>query len=249
MANERLRSALLRRGITLQAAAAALDVDAKTVERWITKERTPYPRHRYALSVLLDEPEDNLWPEVAAQRQFADVEAVFSTRAEFAAAMPPRELFGKAQTIDIAGLSLNLLCQQYSDSEIVDLVSSGTTMRCLFLDPAGQHIRAREAEEGHEPGVLVGLTDINIGSLARLRNRCRTGSTGTIAIRTYDETVRFNIIVIDGRTCITQPYLPNARGVESPTFVARRSDRPGIFDTFTRVFETMWAGGKDVAAK
>jgi len=43
MANERLRSALARGRWTVTGFADALSVDHKTVERWITKERTPHP--------------------------------------------------------------------------------------------------------------------------------------------------------------------------------------------------------------
>ncbi|NNH72042.1 hypothetical protein HLB23_19635 [Nocardia uniformis] len=201
------------------------------------------------MAALLHKSQDHLWPDVAPRRQFADVEAVFPTRAEFIQAMPPRELFRGAATIDMVGLSLNLLCQQYSDSDILKSVASGTTLRCLFLDPAGKHILDREQEESHDPGVLSNLTGINIGSLARVRNKIPAHSTGSIAIRTYDEPLRFNITVVDRKTCVIQPYLPSARGVESPTFVARRNDQPGLFDTFSQVFESMWATGKEVVAQ
>ena len=44
MANERLRAVLTRDGWTLTDFAEAVGVDPKTVERWITKERTPHRR-------------------------------------------------------------------------------------------------------------------------------------------------------------------------------------------------------------
>lgn len=245
MANERLRSALLHNGLTPQSAAEALGVDAKTVERWITKGRVPYPKHRFRLAMLLQASESHLWPESSPRRRFADVEAIFATRAEFVQAMPPRELFQGARSIDMAGLSLNMLCQQYSDRDLAESVASGTTLRCLFLDPRGLHISAREQEEGHEPGVLSSLTEINIRCLRRARRTSPAGDGG-ILLRTYDQPIRFNITVIDRKTCVVQPYLPSARGVESPTLVARRSDQPGIFDTFTQVFEAMWVSGKDI---
>jgi hypothetical protein len=160
-------------------------------------------------------------------------------------AMPPRELFKEATAIDMAGLSLNLLCQQYSDNDIVKLLESGTTIRCLFLDPAGTHIREREAEEGHRPGALTSLAELNMQTLGRTQHKVSARRKGVLHIRTYDQPIRFNITIIDKRLCITQPYLPSARGVESPTLVARRSAQPGIFDTFTQVFESMWATGKE----
>jgi hypothetical protein len=179
---------------------------------------------------------------------YAGVEAIYVNRAQFIEALPPRDLFGSAKTIDMAGLSLNLLCQQYSDAEILSLIRSGATIRCLFLDPEGVGVRQREAEEGYEPGVLSGLTTLNMHVILRLRARLAPDEAAdNVHIRTYDETIRFNIVVVDDERCVVQPYLPYARGVESPTIVSRRSPTPGIFDTFTQVFESMWTNGKEVA--
>ena len=62
MANERLRDALLRNGLTPDQVARAVDVDPKTVERWITKGRAPYPKHRHAIAAMVKESENYLWP-------------------------------------------------------------------------------------------------------------------------------------------------------------------------------------------
>jgi predicted site-specific integrase-resolvase len=53
MVNDRLRTAMEAAGFTTDAVATQLDVDAKTVERWIATGRTPYPRHRIAFARLV----------------------------------------------------------------------------------------------------------------------------------------------------------------------------------------------------
>lgn len=58
----------------------------------------------------------------------------------------PAQLWG---TNAVAGLSLNLICQQYADTQLAQLVHNGARLRLLFLDPAGSAIRQREEEEGH----------------------------------------------------------------------------------------------------
>lgn len=175
----------------------------------------------------------------------ADVEAVFSNRLDFLRAMPPQELLKAAQTIDMVGLSLNMLCQQCSDSEILRLLENGSVIRCLFLDPEGISIRSREIEEGHPAGLLANLTDANIRTLERVRRRMKPGASGSLQIRTYDQHVRFNITIIDSTLCVMQPYLPMARGVESPTFVARKSGGSGILEIFSEIFESMWMGAEE----
>ncbi|WP_084485774.1 DUF5919 domain-containing protein [Nocardia beijingensis] len=229
--------------------------------RWLSGDLAslPYPHHRRILETMfpgwsVDELfEDCTDPaDIRAARgrtsaqTIADVEAIFASRTDFLQAMPPRKLFEGARRIDMAGLSLNLLCQQ-SDTDLMKLLESGTTLRCLFLDPNGSHIRARESEEGHTPGVLSSLTELNMKCLIRAQKKYAQ-QDNVIQIRTYDETVRFNIILVDSAVCVIQPYLPRARGVESPTLVARKSEQAGLFDTFSEVFETMWSSAREVAS-
>ena len=75
--------------------------------------------------------------------------------------MPPQRLFAGATKIDAAGLSLNLLCQQYADQDLGALIEGGTSVRCLFLAPYGTSIAEREREEGYPAGHLSALTEMN----------------------------------------------------------------------------------------
>jgi hypothetical protein len=176
----------------------------------------------------------------APHGDMADVVAVYPTRAEFLEEIPPKALFDRAKRIDMVGLSLNLLCQNYPDTALTKLVASGAVVRCLFLDPDGRHIRERESEEGLEPGALRSLTRLNVQVLEHVREGLPRNAKGSIDIRIYDEPIRFNITVVDDTRCVVAPYLPKARGVQSPTFVARKSSVDGVFSTFRDLFEAMW---------
>lgn len=234
--------------------------------RWLSGELNslPQPHHcrvlagmfpEWTVSELFDEwsgdPDDLVRISTLASAAdavvaptMADVEAVYATRLHFMRAMPPEVLLGEASSsIDMAGLSLNMLCQQYADSDIVALLERGVVIRCLFLDPDGAGIADREREEGHPAGLLVSLTDTNIRTLSRIRDKAiSAGAAGSLDIRVYDTTIRFNIMLVDNDVVVLQPYMPAARGVESPTFVARNSGGgPGLHRTFRDVFDTMWA--------
>jgi hypothetical protein len=168
----------------------------------------------------------------------AGVERVYATRSDFLSDMPPETLFSRATSITSAGLSNNLLCQHYADQRLEELLVLGADVSCLFLDPGGSATAAREREEGYEPGHLAHLTSMNISLLQRLRARLPESVRAHLRLATYDETVRFNIIRIEqpeSAIAIVQPYLPHARGVDSPTLVTRHSDEPGLFETFRRV--------------
>lgn len=180
-------------------------------------------------------------PNPTCNLGYADVVAVFASRSEFSAAMSPYELFDDASDICMVGLSLNLLCQQYPDHRLGRLVEEGATVKCLFLDPEGRHIKEREREEGHPDGQLSMLTRLNIDVLSRLRERLSTEAQQRLEIGAYDETIRFNIILIDGVTGIVQPYMPDARGIDSPTLVLKKgAARAVLLPTFEHVFTSQW---------
>ena len=107
--NERLRLAMVRRGVSPDALAAACAVDPKTVARWLTG-RVPHARHRWATAELLAAAEDDIWP--SRQRPVAsdphpEPAACFPNRASV-----PRDLW------------LSLL--QNAEQQIDVLVYSGT---------------------------------------------------------------------------------------------------------------------------
>ncbi|WP_214322984.1 DUF5919 domain-containing protein [Nonomuraea sediminis] len=165
----------------------------------------------------------------------------------FSSAYPASELFDNAKEISAAGLSLNVLCQSYPDHQLKRLLDSGTRIRCLFLDPNGSGIRAREAEELYTDGTLTTLTALNITMLTKLRDRLAPDSAERLELHVYDETIRFNILIIDGAKCVVQPYLPQARGVDSPTFVITdNTASDGLFPVFDQVFTDMWKRSKPV---
>jgi hypothetical protein len=161
--------------------------------------------------------------------------------------MPLHTLFEGAEEICAVGLSLNLLCQQYSGSRLYDIVRRGAKIRCAFLDPHGKGTKDREAEEGYPSGHLSTLTQLNMDVVLKIRDQLPDSAKERMAVVVYDQTIRYNVVIIDSRTCIMQPYMPDARGVDSPTFVIERQPGGGgLFDTFSEFFESRWRSGRPV---
>lgn len=234
--------------------------------RWITGQLTglPYVDHCRVLEQMFPDwsaaqlfapcPPDMGNPRRVAQAavpppvpdgRFADLAAVFTTRSDFTASVSPHKLFDGAQDIRAAGLSLNLICQQYPEQRLRHLVEAGTTLRCLFLDPEGAAIKAREREEHHLAGHLSHLTTVNIQMLSqRVRDHVSPEARDRVQLAVYDETIRFNILIVDD-TCVAQPYLPDSRGVDSPTLLIHRDPTtPGLFPIFDQVFTSLWERSK-----
>ena len=101
MANERLRALLLERRVTTAKLAEAVQVDAKTVERWMVAGRVPYRKHRYNMAAFFGVDEAYIWPDALDSEQVtsaseSEVVAVYPHRR----AVPRdawRHLFGQAE--------------------------------------------------------------------------------------------------------------------------------------------------------
>ncbi|MFG2062796.1 hypothetical protein ACGFIK_15405 [Micromonospora sp. NPDC048871] len=51
-------------GLTAADLAERCEVDAKTVERWVSRGRVPHPRSRVRAAAVLGKDVDVLWPEI-----------------------------------------------------------------------------------------------------------------------------------------------------------------------------------------
>ena len=86
---------------------------------------------------------------------------------------------------------------------------------------------------------------MNVQTLVtRVRDRLDEPDGARLTIAMDSEVIRFNILLNDktddDRLCVFQPYLPAARGVDSPTFVAnRRCPAAELYPTFEAVFEAL----------
>ena len=153
MANERLRAALLQRGVTPNELAESVGVDPKTIERWIGG-RVPYRRHRYRVASRLGIDEAYLWPGALAAEQVAS-----ASESEILVLYPhrwavPRNIWG--QLFDSAEEEIGLLV--YSGMFIADdpgllalfraKAAQGVRVRILLGDPDAAEVASRGALEG-----------------------------------------------------------------------------------------------------
>jgi transcriptional regulator with XRE-family HTH domain len=158
MANERLRTAISGNGFTPASVADRLEVDIKTVERWISG-RAPHRRSRFAVAALLGEDVAYLWPDVASVEERRDV-----AEAEIVGIYPHRslvptamwaEMFGRAQeSIGILVHAGGFLAESHPVQRALrSRAEAGVSVRMLFGDPVSEEITRRGSEEGLGDGV------------------------------------------------------------------------------------------------
>src|SRR5262245_27897333 len=153
MPNERLRAALLERGITPQQLAQEIGVDPKSGERWVAG-RLPYRRFRVQISAFLKLDEGYLWPDALSRDQVASAsesEIVNIYPARWAVPSDLwRSFFAKAEA-DIGVLVYSGLFIP-EDAGILKVfrekAAEGVNVRVLLGDPDSDVVAQRGADEG-----------------------------------------------------------------------------------------------------
>ncbi len=154
MANERLRALLLERRVTTAKLAEAVQVDAKTVERWVVAGRVPYRKHRYNVAAFFGVDEAFIWPDALDHDQ-----VTAASESEIVAVYPyrravPRDawghLFGQAeQDIGILAYSCYFLAEDAGLRQVIaDRAAAGVRVRVLLGDPLSPNVLERGQSEG-----------------------------------------------------------------------------------------------------
>ncbi|MFF3667233.1 helix-turn-helix domain-containing protein [Microtetraspora malaysiensis] len=238
MANERLRAALLELGVSIADLATAIEVDPKTVERWITKGRAPYRKHRYAVATHLGMDESYLWPEALTREQVAS-----ASESEIVTVYPhrwaiPRDAWGRlfAQANNDIGVLVYSGLFLADDAGIVQMfgekAGAGVRVRILLGDPDSPEVAQRGADEG-----------IDDGMAARIRNalvlyRPLLGLAG-VEIRLH-RTVLYNSIYRGDDQFLVNTHAYGTPAGNAPVLHLRKVLGGGMVATYTESFERVW---------
>ncbi|MGH9211090.1 MAG: XRE family transcriptional regulator [Acidimicrobiales bacterium] len=245
MANYRLREALQAAGMTPETVAVDLDVDPKTVERWVTQNRVPYPRHRARLAASLGASEEHLWPNVTLeQEQDEEDEVEEAVAVELAnvyphrSSVPPelwRRLLGRAtQRISVLAYAGLFLYEQ--QPQIVKVLrhkaEAGVQVRLLLGDPTSMAARARDEESG-------GADDL-MGKMRRAQAHFRPLATHSgITIRLHRTTLYNSIYRFDDEMLV-HSHLYGLPAAHAPVVHLRQVPFGELFELYLRSFEHIW---------
>ncbi|MFI1045027.1 XRE family transcriptional regulator [Streptomyces griseoruber] len=247
MSNERLRSALLARNMTVQSLAEAIDVNPKTVERWITQGKVPYRRHQYATATVLKVDVTTLWDDGRAVETATDL-----TKAEIATVFPHRhtvpsgfwrEMYDRAQeNLDVlvyAGLFLS------EDPGFHDLLkakaAAGVRVRILLGDPESAAVRQRGMDEGHQ------IMDGKIRNALVLYRPLLKSHPG-IGFRLHDSTL-YNSIYRSDDEMLVNPHVYGIGAFMAPALHLRRLPGGGLFDTYANSIDHTWEHARSITER
>lgn len=237
MPNERLRTALLERGITPTDLAAVLQVDPKSIERWIGG-RLPYRRHRYAVAAHLGVDEAYLWPDALTRDQVAN-----ASESEVINIYPARWTVPS---------DLWRTFFDNAESEIGILVYSG-----LFIpEDAGilRNIR-RKAQAGVDVRILLGDPDSDVvaqrgvdeGISMDMAARCRMAQVLYSPLRDIDgvefrqhRTILYNSIFRADDQVLVNTHIYGTPASHAPVLHLRHVAGGDMVNAYFESFDKVW---------
>jgi hypothetical protein len=238
--NESLRRAMLRARLREDDIAARLEVDPKTVRRWLSG-RVPYPSSRAALADLVGADEAELWPEaggpLSGRSRPEELAAVYPHRWAIPRDVWSRFFESAEHEIDVLAYSALFLAEDAGLLGIIaDKASRGVRVRIALGDPDCSAVVLRGQEEG-----------IGDAMAAKIRNTLTLyrplAGIGHIEIRLHEAILYNSIYRADGQVFVNQ-HAYGIPAAHSPVFCYREAGNGDIATAYLDSFERVWMSAK-----
>lgn len=240
-----LSRALRAAGVDPVDVAARLEVDPKTVQRWLGG-RLPYPRHRAALVEVTGWSSQDLWPGVDAPTNVqADADEIRVTYPQRCAVPVDewRRLFQRAdREIGILAYSGLFLAEDSGIHSVLRArARAGVRVRIALGDVGGAHVARRGADEG-----------IDVMMTGRIKNALvlfgpLVNEPG-VSLRLHD-TVLYNSIYLADDELMVNTHAYGCPASRAPVMRLRRTRPDGMAATYIDSFERVWVSAYDVRAQ
>jgi hypothetical protein len=235
--NETLCRALIQAQLTEEDVATRLQVDPKTVRRWL-EGRLPYLRHRWAIAAMLGADETDLWPQLRTSRTRPDeVVAVYPRRDAVPLTTWVRVLGSAQHEIGILeDTGPSPLDGQPITAVLAERAESGVSMRICLPDFHTTGIpRGTVAPEDGD--TLTANTPDMLAIYAPLRDK------GHVEIRLHRGTTYSSIYYSDEQFLVGQ----HAYGIpfgQAPVLHIRRVEGGDMVAAYLEAFENTWSDAR-----
>ncbi len=219
--------------------AEALDVDPKTVQRWLAG-RLPLPRHRWKLADLVAQHEYDLWPQLArglAPTINREILATYTHRGAV-----PRQLWRQLFASGTSEIGILVYAGLFL-AEDIDLVrlmrdkaEDGVSIRILLGDPDSEQVALRGAEEGIAEAMAAKIRNALV--LYRLLL-----DVPPVEIRLHT-TVLYNSIYRADNEMLVHPHVYGSAAAQAPVLHLQHHSAGDLFDTYAHSFERVWTTAK-----
>lgn len=235
MPNDRLRNGMLKNGLTASTLAEKLGVDPKTVERWVTQTRTPYPRYRHTIAELLSESESYLWPEAlptqrAVQISQSELVHIYPRRGAVPTDLWQRLLEQATRQVGVLVYG-GLFLPEFNHRWIATLrekALAGAQVELLFGDPEGEHI----SERGDAEGIGPAMSNKILNALAFYKDLRDLENVGIY----FHDTILYNSIYRFDDEMLVNTHLYGTPAAYAPVLHLRRLGGGDLFDSYVASF-------------
>ncbi|QGN34503.1 hypothetical protein [Microlunatus sp. Gsoil 973] len=224
---------MLEAEVTPARLAQLVEVDSKTVQRWLTENRIPYPITRHRVARALGHEETYLWPGLLADGLGGVPEAIggiWPTRTSISSETW-HSLFDRAKRqIDILIYAGAFLVETIDLADVLRFKSEcGAVIRLLVGDADCAAVKSRAEELG----------------LAWLPERCRTTETylardlgPNVCVRTHSTTLYASEFRFDD-TLLINTHAYGVWASESPVLRLDCAESP-LFQFYADAFDRVW---------
>jgi transcriptional regulator with XRE-family HTH domain len=240
VSNDRLRAALKNAGLDAEQLADAVQVDYKTVQRWISG-RVPYSKHRARVAAALGVTERELWPEAAVEPKDGagrmELIGAFARTDDVLAPDWKTAITEAGERIDLLDYTLLHIL---GAAGMPELLTAKATAGCQIRLLISYATRARLAEdipldtpyENDPPQAQVEIARSRgiINQLLEHQN---------VQARKF-AVMRFNSIVRCDQRMLVTLHLWGINGQQAPLIHLRELDHPGLFEQYEQHYEQIW---------
>lgn len=238
MANERLRQAVLDADMSVYDLAAQVQIDVKTVERWIASGRVPHPRNRAKTARALGVEESVLWPQLtdARARAVTDSEVlhVYPHRGAVPADSWYEQIASSREHVDILVYAGLFLSDGRADFPALlrRKAEEGVAIRLLLGDPDSDAVARRGAEE-----------QVGDALAARIRMSMTyiqpAFEAPGVEVRQHGTTLYNSIFRFDDDILVNM-HVYGAVAAQSPVMHLRRIGGGRLFPHYIASFQRVW---------
>ncbi|WP_424214254.1 helix-turn-helix domain-containing protein [Streptomyces sp. BI20] len=238
MSNERLREAMARGGWTHAALGERVEVDPKSVERWVNLGRTPRQRTAVRAAEALGEDVHVLWPEIrqprAARAISPELVTLYEQRADVPMSMFVDVIASAKERIDLLAYAAVFLHEAYPrlNELLAEKARDGCRVRIAVGDPDSESVHRRGEEERFGHGIQARCR------LALMHYEPLRAIDG-VELRTHGTTL-YNSIFRGGDRMLVNAHVWGTNAYRAPVWHLRKVTSDGLFSTYETSFDAVW---------
>jgi len=239
MGNERIRSQLRVVGLTPLDVATQLEIDPRTVERWIATGRVPRQPIRGRAASVLKAEETYLWPELLDDTRThaasaSELVTLYPTRAAVPEDVWQRLFANVGREFDLLVYAGLFLADRFPElpKMLVSKGRSGMTSRLLYGDPDADCVANRGDEEGIGGGLAARIR-LTLTYMAPVLGE------GGIETRTHCSVLYNSVFRFDDEMLVNTHVL-GSPAAHNPVLHLRKVDGGRLFNHYLDSFERVW---------